>query len=74
MMAELNPESYNQAFAVLSRNAKRLQEAKEPDIDALVPLVKESMEAYQICKTRIDAVRAALAEQLGAEPAAGAGG
>ncbi len=70
-MAELNPNSFNSAFEVLKRNAETLKNQKTPDIDSLVPLVDESIQAYNICKTRIEAVRAALREHLKSPEAGG---
>ena len=64
---ELNPSSFNEAYAVLKKNAETLQRSNEPDIDALVPLVEQSMAAYKICKSRIEAVRKAISEQIGAQ-------
>lgn len=60
----LDPNSFNAAYAVLRKNAEQLQRSSEPDIDALVPLVEQSMAAYRICKSRIDAVRKSISEQL----------
>ena len=59
------PETYPAAYAILRRNAETLQNAAEPDIDALVPLVQESVQAYGVCKARLEAARKALAESLG---------
>jgi exodeoxyribonuclease VII small subunit len=67
-MTILNPESFNDAFQVLQRNAETLRRQTEPDIDRLVPLVEESLHAYAICKQRLEAVRQALEVQLGPEP------
>lgn len=61
---ELNPDSFNESFKILQQNAERLRGNGEMDIDALVPLVEESTKAYQICKTRIEAVKAALAKHV----------
>lgn len=66
MTEHLNPNSFNQAYSILKRNADTLQRAKEPDIDALVPLVEESMAAFKICKSRIEAVRQTITAQIGA--------
>lgn len=66
-------DSFQANFDILLKNAERLREEKELDIDSLVPLVEESTRAYQACKQRIDAVRAALSAHLGesdGEPAA----
>lgn len=68
-MTTLNPESFNDAFQVLQRNAETLRRQTEPDIDRLVPLVEESLQAYAICKQRLEAVRQALEAQLGPETA-----
>ncbi|HEX5277784.1 MAG TPA: exodeoxyribonuclease VII [Fluviicoccus sp.] len=56
--------SFNDNFLVLQRNAERLREEKDLDIDSLVPLVEESARAYQLCKARIDAVKQALEAHL----------
>lgn len=61
---ELNPDSFNENFKILQRNAEKLRNNTEMDIDALVPLVEQSTRAYQICKTRIAAVKAALAKHM----------
>lgn len=65
--ADLNPESFDQAYAVLKRNADFLSSQQEPGIDRLLPLVEESMQAYAICKTRLEAIQHALAQHLGPE-------
>lgn len=56
--------SFNENFLVLQRNAERLREEKDLDIDSLVPLVEESAKAYQVCKARIEAVKQALEAHL----------
>lgn len=61
---ELNPDSFNQNFKVLQQNAEKLRNNTEMDIDALVPLVEQSTQAYQLCKERIAAVKAALAKHI----------
>jgi exodeoxyribonuclease VII small subunit len=63
-MSELNPNSFNQAYGVLKANADKLRNQQDLDIDALVPLVDESSKAFAICRDRIQAVKAALAEHL----------
>lgn len=52
--------SFKEAFHILKRNAEKLDTQVEPDIDYLMTTVEESMQAYKACKTRIDAVQAAL--------------
>ena len=61
----LDPESFNAAYEVLRRNAEQLRDQAELDIDSLVPLVEQSMQAYRICQARLDAVRRALESRLG---------
>lgn len=62
-----NAKSFKQSYDVLARNAKILREQREPNIDDLLKIVTESMDAYNICKERIDAVEKALAQTLGAD-------
>ena len=56
----IQPDSFKQAFDILKANAQTLEDQVEPDIDNLMQLVEQSMQAYRICKARIDAVQAAL--------------
>jgi exodeoxyribonuclease VII small subunit len=56
--------SWKEAFGVLQRNAQTLRNQQEPDLDNLLKLVTESMEAYKVCKARISAVEAALEQAL----------
>lgn len=55
--ADLN---FKQAFEVLKNNSRKLEEQDEPDIDQLMGIVEESMQAYKVCKSRIQAVQQAL--------------
>lgn len=52
--------SFKDAFEILKRNAEKLDNQDEPDIDHLMTTVEESMQAYKVAKARIDAVQAAL--------------
>lgn len=67
--SSLDPASFNAAYEVLRRNAELLRDQEELDIDRLVPLVEQSMQAYRICRSRLDAVRLALESRLGPEEA-----
>lgn len=62
----LDPNSFNAAYEVLKNNAVLLSHQQEPDIDQLLPLVEESIKAYNICKARLEAVQQALEKQIGA--------
>lgn len=59
--------NFKDAFDILKRNADKLDNQTEPDIDNLMTIVEESMAAYKVCKTRIDAVQTALNETFNTE-------
>ena len=52
--------SFKQGYEILKKNAELLEAQEQPDIDNLMNLVEESMQAYKACKARIDAVQQAL--------------
>lgn len=52
--------TFKEAFSILKRNAEKLDNQTEPDIDQLMTIVQESMQAYKTAKSRIDAVQDAL--------------
>ncbi|RZG76209.1 exodeoxyribonuclease VII small subunit [Acinetobacter sp. WCHAc060025] len=54
--------SFKQGYEILKRNAELLELQEEPDIDNLMKLVDESMNAFKACKSRVDAVQQALNE------------
>ena len=54
--------SFKQGYDVLKKNAELLESQQEPDIDNLMKIVEESMQAYKACKSRVDAVQNALNE------------
>ena len=56
--------TFKEAFAVLHRHSETLRTQQEPDIDNLLAIVTESVDAYKVCKERIDAVEAALKQAL----------
>ena len=57
-------ESFREAYGVLQRHAQTLRNQDEPNIDDLLTSVTESVNAYKVCKQRIDAVEAALKTAL----------
>ena len=57
-------ESFREAYGVLQRHAQTLRNQDEPNIDDLLTIVTESLNAYKVCKQRIDAVEAALKTAL----------
>ena len=69
-----NEKGFYAAYQKLKANAERLRNQAELDIDGLVPIVQESAAAYAVCKERIAAVRATLAEHLKETPVPASGG
>ena len=63
--------SFKESYDVLQRHAAALRNQSEPNIDDLLRIVEESVAAYKICQTRIDAVEKALDKALSqVEPSA----
>ena len=56
--------TFKQAYGVLQQHAETLRNQQEPNIDDLLTIVTESVDAYKICKERIDAVEKALEQAL----------
>lgn len=60
----MTERSFRDAYGVLQQHAETLRDQAEPNIDDLLTIVTESVEAYKVCKERIDAVEAALKAAL----------
>jgi len=56
--------SFKDAYGVLQKHAETLRDQDEPNIDDLLTIVTESVDAYKVCRERIDAVEAALKAAL----------
>jgi len=69
----MNEQTFREAYEVLQRHAETLRNQDEPNIDDLLEIVNESVEAYKVCKQRIDAVENALEEALVSAGLEGAG-
>ncbi|WP_182406642.1 exodeoxyribonuclease VII small subunit [Psychrobacter sp. GP33] len=54
------PKNFKAAYDILKTNAAELQQQDEPDIDNLMTTVEESIAAYRVCETRINAIQQAL--------------
>ncbi len=70
----LDSGSFNKNYRVLKDTADWLSKQEEPDIDQLVPKVERAMQAYRICKDRLDKVKETLGQYLqgdNAQPADG---
>jgi exodeoxyribonuclease VII small subunit len=57
-------DTYKANYAILKEVAETLRTQKEPDIDALIPMVDQALSAYKICKERLTAVKTAFGERL----------
>ena len=55
-------KTFKEAYGVLQGHAETLREQQDPNIDDLLSIVTESVDAYKVCKERIDAVEKALKE------------
>jgi exodeoxyribonuclease VII small subunit len=60
----MTTKTFKEAYSVLQGHAQTLREQQEPNIDDLLKIVTESVDAYQVCKERIDAVEKALDKAL----------
>jgi len=56
--------SFKEAFAVLQKHSNTLREQTEPNIDELLSIVTESVDAYKTCQGHITAVETALEKAL----------
>jgi exodeoxyribonuclease VII small subunit len=57
-------DSFKANYDILKEVAETLRNQKEPDIDALIPMVDRALASYKVCKDRITAVKAAFGERL----------
>jgi exodeoxyribonuclease VII small subunit len=57
-------KTFKEAYGVLQQHAQTLRNQDEPNIDDLLTIVTESVDAYKVCKERIDAVEKALEKAL----------
>ena len=60
----MSQTTFKAAYGVLQRHAETLRRQTEPNIDDLLNIVTESVDAYKVCKERIDAVEKALEKAL----------
>ncbi|BCN93373.1 hypothetical protein THMIRHAM_11580 [Thiomicrorhabdus immobilis] len=60
-------ESFKENYQKLQEIAQKLANSGEVDIDELVPMVDDATRAYQLCKSRIEAVETALNTRLETE-------
>ncbi|CAM8662096.1 Exonuclease VII, small subunit [Comamonadaceae bacterium] len=60
----MSTKTFKEAYGVLQGHAETLREQQEPNIDDLLKIVTESVDAYKVCRERIDAVEKALEKTL----------
>lgn len=56
----MTAKNFKDAYMILQQHATTLRNQQEPNIDELLTLVSESVEAYNLCKKRLDAVEQAM--------------
>jgi exodeoxyribonuclease VII small subunit len=61
----MTEKTFKQAYGVLQQHAETLRNQSEPNIDDLLTIVQESVDAYKTCQSRIEAVEKALEQALG---------
>jgi exodeoxyribonuclease VII small subunit len=57
-------KSFKEAYGVLQKHSETLRDQQEPNIDDLLTIVTESVDAYKVCQQRIEAVEKALEKAL----------
>lgn len=60
----MSETTFKEAWGVLQRHASTLRNQSEPNIDDLLRIVTESVQAYKVCQSRVEAVEKALEEAL----------
>lgn len=58
-------KTFKEAYGVLQQHAQTLRNQQEPNIDDLLSIVTESVDAFKTCQQRIEAVEKALEKALG---------
>ena len=60
----MSETTFKEAWGVLQKHAQTLRNQSEPNIDDLLVIVTESVQAYKVCQSRVEAVERALEEAL----------
>ena len=56
----MSETTFKEAWGVLQKHAQTLRNQSEPNIDDLLGIVTESVQAYKVCQSRVEAVEKAL--------------
>ena len=64
-------KTFKEAYGVLQQHAQTLRDQQEPNIDDLLNIVTQSVDAYKVCQERIEAVEMALEKALSETASAG---
>lgn len=67
MSKSSQPQDFKTAYDILQNNAQTLQNSQEPNIDELMAIVEQSISAYKVCQTRIEAVEKSLNQAFESE-------
>jgi exodeoxyribonuclease VII small subunit len=60
----MSETTFKDAWSLLQKHAQTLRNQSEPNIDDLLGIVTESVQAYKVCQSRVEAVEKALEEAL----------
>ena len=60
----MSETTFKEAWGVLQKHAQALRSQSEPNIDDLLGIVTESVQAYKVRQSRVEAVEKALEEAL----------
>lgn len=60
----MSETTFKEAWGMLQKHAQTLRNQSEPNIDDLLGIVTESVQAYKVCQSRVEAVEKALEEAL----------
>ena len=60
----MSETTFKEAWCVLQKHAQTLRNQSDPNIDDLLEIVTESVQAYKLCQSRVEAVERALEEAL----------
>ena len=63
-MSDLNEKSFIENYKILQCSVDELKNQEEADLDKIIPIIDEGLNAYKNCKSRIDKVKEMLNEKF----------